>query len=84
MCVVYIKRFHDLDLSGWYFIIGFTPLIELLFLYLILVKGNSTINEYGDLPLPFKVQFFDLIGFYVVVGLYTLLKLGLLLYLVFM
>jgi len=59
-------------------------LIELLFLYLILVKGNSTINEYGDLPLPFKVQFFDLIGFYVVVGLYTLLKLGLLLYLVFM
>ena len=68
---VFIKRFHDLNLPGWYCIVTFIPLLHwLLIFYLILKKGNPKINKYGEPPLPFKGQSFVLFGSYTVVVLY--------------
>ena len=46
-----ILRLHDLNLSGWYLLIGFIPLIGNLFsLYLLFAPGNEDSNDYGYPP----------------------------------
>ena len=47
-----IKRLHDLDKSGWYLLLNFVPIINVIFsLYLIFVKGTDGPNGYGEDPL---------------------------------
>ena len=50
--VLNIKRFHDLNKSGWCFLLGRIPIIN-IFVMLILVfkKGTQGANQYGEDPL---------------------------------
>jgi len=46
-----IKRFHDLSLTGWTYLIFFIPLVNaIFFLLLILLPGSIGANNYGEPP----------------------------------
>jgi uncharacterized membrane protein YhaH (DUF805 family) len=48
---VAIRRLHDTDRSGWWFLIGFVPLIGGIWLLVLLVlEGTSGENQYGADP----------------------------------
>lgn len=48
-----IQRLHDLDKSGWLFLIMLIPLIGALFtLYVMFAPGSSEANQYGNPPPP--------------------------------
>ncbi len=43
-----IRRFHDLDKSGWWSVATFIPLINIIFiLYMLLAKGTDGVNRFG-------------------------------------
>ena len=43
-----IKRLHDLDKSGWLYLLGIIPIVGFFFsLYLIFFKGTAGDNKYG-------------------------------------
>lgn len=47
------RRCHDLGVSPWMMLIGFIPLVNLYFIYLMLFKrGDDGANEYGPPPRP--------------------------------
>jgi uncharacterized membrane protein YhaH (DUF805 family) len=49
-----VSRFHDIGWSGWFVLLMFVPLLNLIiFLLLVLVPGQKTNNKYGDPPLLF-------------------------------
>lgn len=49
----WIRRFHDIGRSGWWFLLVFiTPLILILTIILFCVPGNSKANKYGIPPIP--------------------------------
>jgi len=49
---VYVKRLHDLGRSGWWTLGLFVPIFGLIiFVALIVVKGDSGPNKYGSDPL---------------------------------
>ena len=46
-----IKRLHDLDMSGWYWLLLFIPFVNLIFgLYLLFRDGTIGSNQYGPDP----------------------------------
>ncbi|MGY6562557.1 MAG: DUF805 domain-containing protein [Luteibaculaceae bacterium] len=46
-----IKRLHDINLSGWYSVLLFVPLINLfLSLFLLFKPGTTGPNAYGNSP----------------------------------
>jgi len=47
--LIYIKRFHDRDKSGWWVLIGLIPIIGALWLLIELgfLKGTDGPNRYG-------------------------------------
>ena len=46
-----VRRLHDLEKSGWWFLIVFIPLIGILYLiYLFTQEGDMTENFYGPVP----------------------------------
>lgn len=46
-----VKRFHDIDYSGWTALWFFVPPITLYFLYLVVaIKGSPGRNDYGPPP----------------------------------
>jgi len=47
--IVYIKRFHDRDKSGWWVLIGFIPVIGAIWLLIELgcLKGTPGPNRFG-------------------------------------
>lgn len=46
-----IKRLHDLDKNGWYILLNFVPLINLIFMvYLLVKRGTQASNRYGPIP----------------------------------
>lgn len=46
-----IRRLNDLDKSGWFSLLWFIPLINLLFtIYLIFFSGSEGSNRYGPAP----------------------------------
>lgn len=52
-----IKRLHDLDKSGWLYLIGLIPIVNIFFaIYLIAFKGTAGDNKYGapESGSPFK------------------------------
>jgi uncharacterized membrane protein YhaH (DUF805 family) len=50
-----VSRFHDIGWSGWFILLMFVPLVNLIiFLLLVLVPGQKTGNKYGDPPLLFE------------------------------
>jgi uncharacterized membrane protein YhaH (DUF805 family) len=49
-----VSRFHDIGWSGWFVLLMFVPLLNLIiFLLLVLIPGQKTGNKYGDPPLLF-------------------------------
>ena len=47
-----IRRLHDLNRSGWFFLVGLVPLINFIFgLYLLFAKGTEGQNRFGADPL---------------------------------
>ena len=47
--IVYIKRFHDRDKSGWWVLLGFVPIIGAIWLLIELgfLKGTPGSNRFG-------------------------------------
>lgn len=46
-----VKRLHDLDLNGWFYLISFIPYINLPFsLYILFARGTVGPNKYGQDP----------------------------------
>ena len=49
--VVIIKRLHDIDLTGWFSVIIYIPVLNLFFFfYLLLKKGDEGKNQFGFPP----------------------------------
>lgn len=47
-----IRRCHNLDKSGWYYLLMFIPIIDFFFaLYLLFAAGTPGPNQYGADPL---------------------------------
>ena len=47
-----IRRLHDLDKTGWFSLIYFIPVVNVIFeLYLLFCKGTEGMNRYGSDPL---------------------------------
>ena len=50
ICVM-VRRFHDLDKSGWWWLIAFIPLIgSLILLFWFVSEGTEGPNYYGEVP----------------------------------
>lgn len=50
-----VSRFHDIGWSGWFILLMFVPLVNvILFLLLVLLPGQKTGNTYGEPPLLFE------------------------------
>lgn len=46
------RRLHDLDKSGWWMLLLFVPLVNILFyIYILFFKGTEGPNQYGENPL---------------------------------
>ena len=64
-----ILRFHDLNLSGWYCILLFIPILRFFtYLYLLFGPGTDRANDYGEEP-----DQGSLIGLVLLVGLIALM-----------
>lgn len=47
-----IRRLHDMNKSGWWFLLFFIPIVNVIFyLYVYLKKGTTGPNDYGPDPL---------------------------------
>ena len=48
---VIIRRFHDQDKSGWWYLLGLIPILGVLMIYIICAfKGTEGKNKYGEEP----------------------------------
>lgn len=48
---VFVRRLHDTGKSGWFFFLGFIPLVGPIILIVFLVTaGDPGANQYGDSP----------------------------------
>jgi len=46
-----VRRLHDLEKSGWWFLIVLIPLVGILYLiYLFIQEGDMNENIYGPVP----------------------------------
>lgn len=49
---VSVRRFHDINKSGWWILIGLVPFVGFfIFLYFMIKAGDSGSNTYGDDPI---------------------------------
>lgn len=56
----FIKRLHDIGLSGWYLGILLIPGINLFFLFYVMTKrGTSGQNKYGENPILHSRHLFN-------------------------
>ena len=52
--MVGIRRLHDLNRTGWFMLLVFIPVVNLIFaIYLLFFKGTEGYNNYGADPLQF-------------------------------
>ena len=49
---VSIRRLHDANLSGWFYLVGFIPCGGLFLFILMLLPGTAGDNNYGPDPRP--------------------------------
>lgn len=48
-----VKRFHDMNQSGWLYALAFIPYLGTLVVIVIgILKGTDGENQYGDIPTP--------------------------------
>ncbi len=63
MCVLARRRLQDLNLHPIWMLAGFIPLVNLYFLYLMVLKrGDAGRNDYGPAPAPNTPGMFALAG----------------------
>lgn len=50
---VQVRRYHDLNMSGWWVFINLVPFVNIYFAIVVLglKKGNGHANKYGEVPL---------------------------------
>lgn len=54
---MFIRRLHDLGRSGWWYLLNFVPLVNIIFFFYVALKaGEKSTNEYGSVP-PGNVHF---------------------------
>jgi uncharacterized membrane protein YhaH (DUF805 family) len=46
-----VRRLHDIGRSGWWMLIGFIPLVNLLLIYWYVLPGEEGDNAWGSNPL---------------------------------
>lgn len=46
-----VRRLHDTDRSGWFYLIALVPLVNLYLLYVLATKGTAGANRFGADPL---------------------------------
>ena len=44
---VAVRRLHDLGKSGWFYLLGFVPIVNLYLIYLYASAGEAGENQYG-------------------------------------
>jgi uncharacterized membrane protein YhaH (DUF805 family) len=55
-----VRRLHDLDYSGWFVLIAFIPIVNLILqLFLLFKRGNKDINKYGPATIDRNLTSFD-------------------------
>jgi K+-transporting ATPase ATPase B chain len=54
-----VRRLHDSGKSGWWVLIAFIPIVQLVIIVLFLLDGNPGENKYGLPPLLFKKGVWD-------------------------
>lgn len=62
MIAVTVRRLHDTNRSGWYYLINFIPFGSIVLLIFLVQKGDSGPNRYGENPLnpePLVIQPID-------------------------
>ena len=47
---VSVRRLHDVGKSGWWYFIGFIPIVNFWLLYLLCKDGDDGENSYGNNP----------------------------------
>ena len=47
---VSVRRLHDIDRSGWWFLIAIVPVIYIVLLFMMLLDGKPGTNQYGFNP----------------------------------
>ncbi|WPY01556.1 DUF805 domain-containing protein (plasmid) [Candidatus Trichorickettsia mobilis] len=45
-----VRRLHDVNCSGWWTLISFIPFGQPVMLFLMIIKGTSGTNKYGEEP----------------------------------
>jgi len=45
---VMVRRLHDSDMSGWWALLCLIPLVNLIILYFMIIKGTEGPNRFGD------------------------------------
>jgi uncharacterized membrane protein YhaH (DUF805 family) len=48
---VCVRRFHDQDMSGWFYLLSFVPFGSIIIIVLMCRKGTDGPNRFGDDPL---------------------------------
>lgn len=52
---VAVRRLHDIDRSGWWFLVIFVPIVGfLLLLYWFVQPGTADENQYGENPIQYS------------------------------
>jgi len=51
MISVAVRRLHDYNKSGWFYLLGFIPIVSLYVLYIYVQPGTRGPNKYGPDPL---------------------------------
>ena len=50
-----IRRWHDMNHSGWWYLLSFIPIINLVAVFMLLCKkGTYGLNDFGEDPLMYE------------------------------
>lgn len=47
---VFVRRMHDIGKSGWWYLLVFVPLVNLVLIYFAILDSQTGTNEYGANP----------------------------------
>jgi uncharacterized membrane protein YhaH (DUF805 family) len=51
--ILAVQRLHDLDKTGWLYLLILVPLVNIIFgLYMLFARGTDSANRYGNPPPP--------------------------------
>ncbi|WP_329257360.1 DUF805 domain-containing protein [Actinoallomurus sp. NBC_01490] len=50
---VTVRRLHDTGRTGWFYFLGFVPLVSIALLVFCCERGHAVDNRYGPPPVPF-------------------------------